>query len=247
MVEDLRGRLGDRMLQGEFLHVLVSFFRRQELDGKIPFYRASLMVARHLGGIKALDLFSRVETELIRMTPLGVYHWMGSAYQERLRKENKIKFSMVLGGLAFPVGYRAGVFLKFEQGVFNPLKPAVLKNLLARDESRDFPHIDLFGRVGIWRLSDDVWSSSFSVLDHFCRRMSESIARAELSAIDLNSYERVGGLEQHVKEMLDFEVEERIRLRIRDAGETDDEKVDMMSFIVCLQVCVHLTLQHGTH
>lgn len=250
VVSALRTKMRDQVLQGHIMHALLTYFRHQELDGKQAFCRASLMAARKLRGQRSLELFSRVDTELMRVTPLSLYHWMGSAYQERVRKKDKkVKFSMVFGGLVFPVGYREGLLLRFEQAVFNPLKPLVLKNLLARDITRDFPHVDFFGRVGIWRLSDDVWSGLLSILEHFCRKLTETVSRADLSAYDLTTYEIQGGFFGHLVGMLDYPVEERIRAQIKQAGDQENEEVDFLAILVCVQVCfcVDSARQIGIH
>ena len=251
-VRALKPKLLGKLFEGEFLVVLLTFIRQKEIDYGHPFCRAGIRALRYMCGENALEMYSRSDLTRKRIVALNLFHWCGSVYQDRTARdeeddgepEDKVKFSCVLSGLPFQVGYHEAIFLRVEQQVFNPLKSLVIRLVLQSDEDTDFPHVDIFGRVGIWRISQDIWCGGASILEHLCRQVGEYVIESGIGNPNAESckisFRRGKDHNTHLDHMLTYESEEEIRQTIKRVGGSrskDTSEADQLAFLVCVQVC----------
>ena len=246
VIADLQPKMLSYMCRGQALHVLLQYFREREMDLGLAFRRASILSGRIMQWKSCLDLFGKLEGSMKRLNALNLFHWNGSVYQQKSKGDEdekktdvKIKVSVILSGLPYVVGYSDSILLEVEQGQFNPLRVKVLRHLLSSDANRDFPHIDYFGRVGMWLISDHVWVGAATVMENVCRVIGRTTTSTGLGRTDYRDEHSFGNREalcDHVTGMLKYSTEEHLRETIKKRSDSQ-ETINYLSMLVCVQVC----------
>ena len=250
-IDALQTRLfeNQKMFEGEFLAVLLDFIKEKEVEYGHAHRSEMVQAMRKLNGEKSLKLFASSDLKTQRVPVLNLFHWYGSIYQHRAQekevgeeKDDKVKFSVVLSSTPFQVGYGKAPLLDMEQALFNPLKDVVLKDLLSHHDEPDFTQLDFLGRLGVWRLTDDVWQALMWILNQLCTQLAVFVSETGLVGIGLfqslrwTQLEDVRNHNRHLDCFLNYRAEENIRECIKTATAEDHDTADMLALLVCFQV-----------